>query len=529
MTEGDEDRSGNRKDVSLPWRPDPGGANGVGGTQSEGSVPAPAPPEDPRPRPPSIKVSALVFLLGVSAAILVSALLSSYLSIPRESPPSPLLPDPAHLLIVDEEGDVKAEEKEEDLSFGHTQLQRKKPSQVQSYKECEVEALQALQAAINSRGRHGVERAQKLFDHAISICPNHPRVLVFYGEFLEKKKSLTDEELIKADHLFARAIAFSEDDSEERGRALLNRRRTSARVEELDRKALKRIDDKKRAFQRVSEGSSSMRRAKKEAYFQHIYHTVGIEGNSMTLAQTRSVLETKLAVGGKSVVEHNEVLGLDAALRYVNQTLVDKMGEITVQDILEVHRRVVGFADPVEAGMLRRTQVFVGDHVPPQPGHIELLMRRFVEWLNSPHNAELHPVDFAALAHYKLVYIHPFVDGNGRTSRLLMNLILMKSGFPPVIIRKQDRLPYYRHLVTANEGDVRPFIRFVAECTERTLDAYIAAATERSDVGQYRYSSAGLAVFGDDTTIAARDQLEYHEAVVMGGSLGENVTVELET
>ena len=94
--------------------------------------------------------------------------------------------------------------------------------------------------------------------------------------------------------------------------------------------------------------------------------------------------------------------------------------------------------------MVRRTQVYVGDYIPPHPSHIELLMQKFIEWLNSPENRELHPIRFAALAHYKLVYIHPFVDGNGRTSRLLMNLILMQSGYPPVIIRKQDRLKYYQ-------------------------------------------------------------------------------------
>ena len=82
----------------------------------------------------------------------------------------------------------------------------------------------------------------------------------------------------------------------------------------------------------------------------------------------------------------------------------------------------------------------------------DLLMRKFLDWLNDPENMLLHPVRFAALAHYKLVYIHPFTDGNGRTSRLLMNWILMQNGFPPVIIRKQDRLSYYQHLVTANDG-----------------------------------------------------------------------------
>lgn len=101
-------------------------------------------------------------------------------------------------------------------------------------------------------------------------------------------------------------------------------------------------------------------------------------------------------------------------------------------------------------------------------------MSDFVEWLNSNQLlTEAHPVQIAALAHYKFVYIHPFYDGNGRTARLLMNLILMKSGYPPIIIRKQERLDYYDYLEMANQGDIKPFIRFIAKCTQRTLEEYI--------------------------------------------------------
>merc|ERR1719422_2541173 len=106
------------------------------------------------------------------------------------------------------------------------------------------------------------------------------------------------------------------------------------------------------------------------------------------------------------------------------------------------------------------------------------MVNKFVDWLNSIPAMSLPPVKLAALAHYKLVHIHPFVDGNGRTSRLLMNLVLMQAGFPPVIIRRADRDIYYNHLVTANEGDIRPFIRFIAHCTENTLDAYLWASKE---------------------------------------------------
>merc|ERR1712112_765528 len=109
---------------------------------------------------------------------------------------------------------------------------------------------------------------------------------------------------------------------------------------------LKRIDKKKLQFLDIRADSAALKRAKKEAYVQYIYHTVGIEGNTMNLAQTRSILETKLAVGGKSIMERNEILGMVSALKYINNTLVDKIGDITLQDILEMHKRVIVMSTP---------------------------------------------------------------------------------------------------------------------------------------------------------------------------------------
>ena len=162
-----------------------------------------------------------------------------------------------------------------------------------------------------------------------------------------------------------RAIAYSDAGSELQSRALSLREATSSKVLEMDDAVLVRIDDKKRKFLEVKADSAAMRRAKKEAYFQYIYHTVGIEGNTLSLAQTRAILETRLAVVGKSIMEHNEILGMEEALKYINNTLIDKHGDIGIQDILEIHRRVIGNVDPVEAGLFRRTQV--GSGHPPHP------------------------------------------------------------------------------------------------------------------------------------------------------------------
>ncbi|XP_026756680.2 protein adenylyltransferase Fic [Galleria mellonella] len=334
------------------------------------------------------------------------------------------------------------------------------------------EAVVSLNAALEMKRNGKADKAMKLFQHAFALSPKHADILNHYGEFLED----TQKDIVKADQLYTLALS----NFPEHTGALMNRQRTASIVENLDREMLRKIDDKRDALLSIPENNSALRRAKKEAYFQHIYHTVGIEGNTMTLQQTRSILETRIAVSGKSIDEHNEILGLDAAMKYINSTLLYRLRGITMGDILEIHKRVLGHVDPIEGGQFRRTQVYVGGHIPPGPSEIQQLMAQFLEWLNSEDALDLHPVRYAALAHYKLVHIHPFIDGNGRTSRLLMNLLLMQAGYPPVIIAKQHRHLYYQHLQTANEGDVRPFVRFIAQCTERTLNLYLWATSEYS-------------------------------------------------
>ena len=183
-----------------------------------------------------------------------------------------------------------------------------------------------------------------------------PLVLLRYGEFLEEFGE-PPRDLLEADHQYTRAVAFSLDNTDTRTLALEGRRRTANKVDLIDDEVLKRIDEKKKKFLKVNQKSEIVKRVKREAYVQYIYHTVGIEGNTMNLAQTRSILETKLAVGGKSIMEHNEILGMDSALKYINSSLVDKIGDVTLTDILEIHRRVLGNVEPVEAGTLRRVQV----------------------------------------------------------------------------------------------------------------------------------------------------------------------------
>ncbi|XP_063171632.1 protein adenylyltransferase FICD [Candoia aspera] len=337
--------------------------------------------------------------------------------------------------------------------------------------EVRLEARAALHQAVEMKRQGKREKAHKLFLHALKMDPDYVDALTEFGLFSEEEK-----DIVQADYLYSKALTISPHNE----KALISRDRTLPLVEEIDQRYFSIIDSKVQKVLSIPKGNSALRRVMEEAYYHHIYHTVAIEGNTLTLAEIRHIIETRYAVPGRSLEEQNEVIGMHAAMKYVNATLLSRTGSVTLADVLEIHRRVLGYVDPIEAGRLRTTQVFVGHHIPPHPLDVEKQMLEFVQWINSEDAVSLHPVEFAALAHYKLVYIHPFVDGNGRTSRLLMNLILMQAGYPPITIRKEQRAEYYHALEVANGGDVRPFIRLIAKCTETTLDMLLFATTEHS-------------------------------------------------
>lgn len=281
-----------------------------------------------------------------------------------------------------------------------------------------------------------------------------------YGIILEKE----EKGIILADTIYSKVLNYNPYHSE----ALIRRQRTLPIVQKYDNKILKALYNKRDEFYKIRKNIGAFRRALKESYFQHVYHTVALEGNTMSYLQTRAFLETGRAIGGKSIFEHNEILGLDAALRFLNQSKIS-LGNIGLTEILQIHHKVMAYVDPDSAGKMRKIQVYVGSFTPPSPKYIESEMKNFIEWLNDYDTLEMDPVELAAIAHYKLVFIHPFVDGNGRTARLLMNLILSRSGFPPIIIPLEERLNYYKTLKEANDGDLRPFIRFICQQTDKTL------------------------------------------------------------
>lgn len=177
-----------------------------------------------------------------------------------------------------------------------------------------LEAELNLKAALELQRAGKYDKALKVFQHSLALSPNHPTILTEYGIFLEHYNN----DIIQADSYYFRALTYDPNCQ----RALTERQRTASVVQNIDEERLLRLDKKRDVLAEVDSNGAAMKRATKEAYILHIYHSVGIEGNSMTLSETRSVLETRMAVSGRSVDEHNEVLGLDSAMKYVNASLV---------------------------------------------------------------------------------------------------------------------------------------------------------------------------------------------------------------
>lgn len=212
------------------------------------------------------------------------------------------------------------------------------------------------------------------------------------------------------------------------------------------------------------------------------YTSNAIEGNTLTRHETAVVLEKGLTVGGKSLKEHLEATNHAQALDFVQTLIQKKPKQLTASHILSIHNLVLKGIDDVNAGHYRTVPVRISGAavVLPNPRKIPDLMDEFQEWMVAP--SDLHPVAFAGEAHYRLVTIHPFVDGNGRTARLLMNMLLMMAGYPPAIIRKRDRLAYIGALEKAQLGGARTeFDTIIAKAVDRSLDIYLHAVGDEVD------------------------------------------------
>lgn len=208
------------------------------------------------------------------------------------------------------------------------------------------------------------------------------------------------------------------------------------------------------------------------------FHSNAIEGNTLSLVETKMVLEEGLTIGGKQLREHLEVINHSEAISFVEEQILNKQ-DLNESILKNIHYLVLKNIDDKNAGTYRSINVGISGshHTPTHFLQVPDVMKELFNWYEDNKN-RLHPVELAALFHFKFVFIHPFADGNGRTARLLLNLILMQNGYPPIIIKAdpQDRLEYYTALEKASvDNNTEPFIQLISKCTEQSLKRYIGA------------------------------------------------------
>lgn len=217
-----------------------------------------------------------------------------------------------------------------------------------------------------------------------------------------------------------------------------------------------------------------LRQVREDSEVLHTYHSNAIEGNTLTLGETKAVLLDGITVAGKRLQEHLEAVNHREAMRLMMRLAAVKK-PLEESEILDIHRTILSGIQTEDAGRYRTLRVRVAGsmRVFPNPLKVPELMAEFIHEVNI---SSLHPIVVAADLHYGLVAIHPFADGNGRTARLLMNLYLIREGYAPAYFPVERRGQYYDALEAANNGDLLPFRTMVAEVVRDGLQRILEVA-----------------------------------------------------
>ncbi len=229
------------------------------------------------------------------------------------------------------------------------------------------------------------------------------------------------------------------------------------------------------------------------------YHSNNIEGNTLTYGETKALILFGITAQGKPLKDHFEITGHNEAINWVLD-LVKGETELTEVFIRELHTLLLKETSYKEAkttdGKPTRRKIEVGKYK-SQPNHVVTVtgetfyfaspeetpakMQELIEWFRKERDkSSVNPIILASLFHYKCIRIHPFDDGNGRTARILMNFILMQYGYPPVIIKTEDKENYYAVLRLADADQLESFIEYIAENLVRSLEIMIRGAKGES-------------------------------------------------
>ena len=251
----------------------------------------------------------------------------------------------------------------------------------------------------------------------------------------------------------------------------------------LDARILKRLTSSLAELNRHRPLKQSILKKLREQFIVEMtYHSNAIEGNRLTLKETLLILREGVTIKGKNLSEHLEAKNHEEAMNFLFE-VVDSKKRLTLSHhlIRQLHQLVVKDTESKIAGTYRITdvQILGSKHRPPPGYQVQEKMTNFFEWMTES-KSKYHPVEFAVLAHHRFVAIHPFEDGNGRTARLLMNLLLMRNGYPIAIIQKNDRTKYYNALDDADSGSMLAIVRIVSQAVERTLNIYLKTIVKSS-------------------------------------------------
>ena len=219
----------------------------------------------------------------------------------------------------------------------------------------------------------------------------------------------------------------------------------------------------------------ALQKIKEQLSIEWTYNSNAIEGNTLNLRETQMVLQEGITVKGKSLREHFEAKNHEKAINYLF-SIVNEEYELRSIDILSLHSLVLNMIEEDYAGRLRNGGVRItgANFVPPNAHKVSDLLDELIDFVNT-NPMQLNDIELATIFHHKLVWIHPFFDGNGRTVRLVMNLLLMRKGFPPAIILKNDRKKYYEALNQANNGNYQKLMLLMSQALERTLNIYLSS------------------------------------------------------
>jgi len=223
--------------------------------------------------------------------------------------------------------------------------------------------------------------------------------------------------------------------------------------------------------------TSTLKSLREQLIVEWTYNSNAIEGNTLTIKETKVVLEG-ITIGGHSMREHCETINHKEAIEFV-EDIVKNKESINEQSIKSIHQLVLKNIDTANAGVYRKENVLISgaEHIPTN--HL-FVLEQMGELIKSYEQFEGQSLEKSARLHVDFVKIHPFVDGNGRTARLLMNLDLMKAGLLPVIIQTTERLKYYETLDHAHvSGDYQPFIQLVVDCEIDALEKVLGIVEGR--------------------------------------------------